>query len=393
MAETLVGIARVYDEAGNVDAAMESYERALSLYSKQRSLRHRSGVASTLTTMGVLNFRKKDWNVAMACFEEALVILQSLEVDGNRGEEIGDIYQWQGNIKRETGDYQSALALFTEAFYTTTLKYGKMHPRVGRIHQSMAIIHDDLGDFKKSMEHYQTALKIRKRAVSKATKSDDIKAFEVATVEELAVAETLMCMGNVYRVLEEFSKAYDCYLENSLIMRLDVTALLGSAFLSTNGILGLLIGDEESVDSVNILYNRLMMTLDMARRVELQGKESLISGEESDATFDDNEEKSHRSEQVAECLYDVGVISASRYLKQLDSGIGIRTDQIVQRREEALSCFEEVITIRQEVSSLLCTVCIMMVFIFLEMFITFISLTLPFAPTSHASIPAHQRTR
>ena len=352
MAETLVGMARLYDEAGNLDAAVESYEKALSLYSKQRSLRHRSGVASTLTTMGIINFRRKEWDIAMASFEEALVILQSLEVDGNKGEQIGDIYQWQGNIERETGDYQSALALFTEAFYTTTLKYGKMHPRVGRIHQSMAIIHDDLGDFQKSLEHYKMALKIRKRAVSKATKSDDIKAFEVATVEELAVAETLMCMGNVYRVMDQFSKAYDCYLENSLIMRLDVTALLGSAFLSTNGILGLLIGDDGTAGAVNILYNRLMMTLDMARRVELQGKESLIVGDESDSSFTDNDSKFHLSEQVADCLYDVGIISASRYLKQLDEDTSIRTDQIVKIREEALSCFEEVISIRQEVCSL-----------------------------------------
>jgi hypothetical protein len=97
-----------------------------------------------------------------------------------------------------------------------------------------------------------------------------------------------------------------------------------------------------------------MMTLDMARRVELQGKESLITGNESDSSFNDNEQKYHRSEQVAECLFDVGVISASRYLKQLDNDTSIRTDQIVQRREEALSCFEEIISVRQEVSPLLC---------------------------------------
>ena len=211
----MVGLARVYGGGGDIDLAIENFERALSFYSRHCSVRHRSGVASTLTCCGVIHFRKKEWGVAMACFDEALEILQSLEVDGNNGEEIGDIYQWQGNIKRETGDYQSALALFTEAFYTITLKYGKMHPRVGRIHQSMAIIQDDLGYHDKSLEHYKMALKIRKRAM---THTEDAKAFEVATVEALAVAETLMCMGNVYRVLEDFSEAYACYFENALIM-------------------------------------------------------------------------------------------------------------------------------------------------------------------------------
>jgi len=342
-------MARVYDEAGRLEAAMETYEKALSFYSKQRSLRHRSGVASTLTTMGTINVRKKEYDVAMACFDEALTILQALEVDGNRGEQIGEIYQWQGNVLRETGDCQSALALYTEAFYTTTLKYGKMHPRLGRIHQSMAIIYDDLGDFDESLNHYEMALKIRKRAVSKSARPDDVKALEVATVEELAVAETLMCMGNVYRALEDFSKAYECYLDNALIMRLDVTALLDSAFLSTSGILGLLVGDEGSIGAVDILYNRLMMTLDMARRVDLEGKESLIIGNESDSSLKDNAIKFHRSEQVADCLYDVGVISASRYLQNLDNDTSIRADQMIQRREEALSCFEEVIAIRKEV--------------------------------------------
>ena len=242
MAETLIGLARVYDGGGDIDLAIENYERALSFYSKHCSLRHRSGVASTLTRCGVIHFRKTEWGVAMACFNEALEILQSLEVDGNNGEEVGDIYQWQGNIKRETGDFESALTLFTEAFYIITLKYGKLHPRVGRIHQNMAIIHDDLGDHCKSLEHYKMALKIRKRAMAH---TEDANAFEVATVEALDVADTLMCMGNVYRVLKDFSGAYDCYFQNALIMRVDVTALLGEAHLSTGGILGILTGDAD----------------------------------------------------------------------------------------------------------------------------------------------------
>jgi hypothetical protein len=193
------------------------------------------------------------------------------------------------------------------------------------------------------------ALKIRKRAMAN---TEDVKAFEVGTVEALAVAETLMCMGNVYRVLEDFSNAYDCYFENALIMRVDVTALLGEANLSTGGILGILMGDadEGSIGAVNVLYKALMMTLDMARRQELQGKESLlISVKECDLSPKDNEAKFMRSGQVAECLYDVGVISAARYLQKLDTDTSARFDQLVQQREEALSCFEEVISIRQEV--------------------------------------------
>ena len=135
-------------------------------------------------------------------------------------------------------------------------------------------------------------------------------------------------------------------------MRVDVTALLGEANLSTGGILGILMGDtdEGSIGAVNILYSRLMMTLDMARRLELQGKESLISGRECDLSSGDNDAKKVlRSEQVAECLYDVGVISASRYLQKLDTDTSARFDQLVEQREEALSCFDEVISIRQEV--------------------------------------------
>ena len=86
----------------------------------------------------------------------------------------------------------------------------------------------------------------------------------------------------------------------------------------------------------------------MARRLELQGKESLISGEESDLSLSE-EAKFLQSEQVAECLYDVGVISASRYLQKLDTDTNARFDQLMQQREEAFSCFEEVISIRQEV--------------------------------------------
>ena len=86
----------------------------------------------------------------------------------------------------------------------------------------------------------------------------------------------------------------------------------------------------------------------MARRLELQGKESFISGEESDLSLSE-EAKFLQSEQVAECLYDVGVISASRYLQKLDTDTNARFDQLMQQREEAFSCFEEVISIRQEV--------------------------------------------
>ena len=142
--------------------------------------------------MGIIHFRQREWSAAASCFDEAHAIFQSLEVNGNKSEEIGEILQWLGNVKREMGEPDKALALFSEAFYIITLKYGNIHPRVGRIHQSLAIIFDDMGDYNNSISHYSKALDIRRSAAVAVQKCDEGLVFMVATIEELAVAETLL---------------------------------------------------------------------------------------------------------------------------------------------------------------------------------------------------------
>ena len=351
MAETLVGMATVNDCHGDVDNATINYERALSFYSKDRSLRHRNGVAETLMTMGIIYFRRKHWDIAAANFEEAMEILESLDVDGSKAEDIGDIFQWLGNIRRNEGESESALAFFTEALYVITLKFGKCHSRVGRVHQNIAIIYDDLRDFNASLSHYKEALKVRIRAAALAAKSTDLRHFEVATLEELAVAETLQCMGNVYRVTQDYERAYGCYSESAFIARLDVCALLRSNVLAVDRVMDLSRGDEAdegTASAVEILHDRLMKALEMARKLELQESEHIDDGKDESENDSLRDETISRKEQIAGILYDVGVISGAKFLLAIESHTYGKESYFLEEREKAHKCFKEVVLIRKE---------------------------------------------
>ena len=147
LGSALSGMASIHIARSSPSESMLCYERALSYYSRSnRSRRHAAGVARTLTAMGVLHFRLREWDSAWSCFEEGLGLLRDLYGDdAEETDEVGDVLQWMGNVRREMGRQQEAMGLFSDSLYVKVLLRGKSHPDVGRIHHSMGVVHDDLG--------------------------------------------------------------------------------------------------------------------------------------------------------------------------------------------------------------------------------------------------------
>lgn len=88
--------------------------------------------------------------------------------------QVGDLLQWMGSIRREMGMQQEVISLFTEALSNKTIIHGKNHTDVGLIHQSMGIVHDDLLEFDKSLDHYNEALRIRRANLKDAKKEKSV---------------------------------------------------------------------------------------------------------------------------------------------------------------------------------------------------------------------------
>ena len=397
MAETLHGMSFVHEWRNQSTEAMLCYERALSFYSRQRSQRHMKGVAKTLGSMGILHFHLKEYNPALSCFNEALELWrilhqsqhQSLEDDvlGNsnikngtmehsvngdddstvysydssrRGlaglDEVGDLLQWMGNIRRELGMQTEAISLFTEALYNKIVIHGKDHPDVGLIHQSMGIVHDDLMEFDKSMEHYNEALRIRRANLKNAKRFESQKqiisqqigvnsieqkvpsvipvpTFNLwVTNKELAVAETLQCIGNVCRAWDDHEKAFTFYLENTSIHRNHVLALASvqdnnnetitqtKQFMMMNDILSVMKRGTDGATAISFFYETLMLSLRTSRQLVSKIEEQMETNLNQDLTLEefDHEQLLELQKQASSVLADIGMIHGAQYLYDIE---------------------------------------------------------------------------
>ncbi len=188
-ARILTSLGAVFRFLGENQKALESYTMALSL---QRAANDRQYEAITLNCLGEFYYYVGDQLKAQEYYEEALKACQSLGDVSGETEVLGNL----GVTYRVLGEPQKALQYFSRALPTTT--------RLGRsyIHQHMARVYYEMGDFEKALDSYEHALQIR---------------------QELGIAAewTLLGIGTVYRSLGQPEKALESY--NQALSRLRVT--------------------------------------------------------------------------------------------------------------------------------------------------------------------------
>ena len=214
---------------GNLDNAIEYWERSLTIY---QEIGHKDGVAAVLGNIGVAYWEQGDNLKAIMYYKKSLKIEKEL---GNKGGNattlinIGSIYFDQGddlqalkyyqkgvNIASEVGD-QKSIAIGLSNVGLIYLERGdnvqalKSFKRALRIHEEMEDNHgiafslNGIGDVYRNKEEYDKALGLYEKAKAKAIAGD----FRA----QLSLA--LNGIGEVYKAKGEYQKALG-YSQNAL---------------------------------------------------------------------------------------------------------------------------------------------------------------------------------
>jgi len=154
-ATLLAYVASIQEEAGDLDGALQSYERALSIAEATLGKEH-SRVAAALSDLGGIHDSRGDYVRAVEFLERGLLLRE--QTVGPRHPSVGQslhalarVYTNLENYDEAETRYLRALALFTEAF-------GLDHPHIPRILDNLGRMEASRGRLDKSAEYIQRAL-------------------------------------------------------------------------------------------------------------------------------------------------------------------------------------------------------------------------------------------
>ena len=342
MGGVLSRVASVYGCKNEMADAMLCYEKALTFFSRCRCENHIQEISKTLASMGELHVTLKEFDSALSCFNEALVMLRS--IDDASDEVVADLLLVMGNVRREMGDLNGALELFSESLYSKVVIYGKSHPEVGFIHHIIGVAFCDKQDFQQAIMHFEKALKIRKNAIAHVQswlplndKSGRIQS------RELEASESLEFMGKVYETLNDLTSSFSYYEESTNIHHnhlLDLAAS-DSLTLTTSDIVMAMDSEPEDAGTlIEEIYSHLHDAIQIGFRLCPIGRifKSALTLEDMVAV----------EGQMAEILYDMGLIRGAQFLYQMATvdDIDIVQDFTIDRKCFT-SHFENSITLRK----------------------------------------------
>jgi len=192
------GMARSYNNIGNIMAEQGKYTEALSYYNKSleigNQISDKSSMANTLISMGIIYYDQGNALQSLALFEEAL------ELNSERGDirdmgrinnNIGVIYHEQGNYKLAEEYFNNALILFEQA--------GEK--------RGMASSLNNIGDLYASQGKYEEALPYNMRSLE----------MREALGDRRGMANCYNVIGDNQSKQGNFAEALNCYLHSAEI--------------------------------------------------------------------------------------------------------------------------------------------------------------------------------
>lgn len=344
MGGVLSRIAAVYEHTNDKSDAMLCYEKALSFYSKGQSRNHLQGIAKTLASMGELHFSLKEYDSSLSCFNESLLMLRSM--DQNSDEVAANLLIVMGNVRKDMGELNEALELFSEALYSKTVLYGKSHPEVAFIHQVIGIAYCEKPDFQKALSHFEDALKIRKDAV--ALLQEHLYANDKSgriQARELEVSESLEAIARVYETLDDLDTSFIFFEESASIHHNHLLDLVcsESCVMMISDVFNSLQTDPDSECFLDDVYDHLKAIAEIGLR--------LCPLSRIFKTKLDMEDLIEIEGQVAEILLDMGTIQGAKFLLKMDQ-IDLEVENVSaidvsSERKQAILHFEDSVTLRK----------------------------------------------
>ncbi|WP_261224258.1 tetratricopeptide repeat protein [Ancylothrix sp. D3o] len=150
-AETLSGMASIYNSMGNKVQSVETYNQALKLYEE---LNDKIAIADTLNSVGLLNADLGKFDPALEAYQQALSLYKESKDKGGEAytlNNMGVVYDAKSEYQKALDAYNQALPLWREmgekGVQATTLN-------------NIGAIYDSLGQYQQALESYNQALEI-----------------------------------------------------------------------------------------------------------------------------------------------------------------------------------------------------------------------------------------
>ena len=187
---------------GDLDNALSLYSKALCIY---RTLGEEVGwsqgnvinVTSTLKIIGMAYTKRSDWESAMKCYEEAMELLVSLKMQ--KTVEAASLFTRMGGVFYRKHKYDEAMSHYKNAYKVTIKALGiKSHPDVASILHFIGIVHQKQSRLHEAMTCYQESIQIYRLTLGP---------------DNPAKAATIVYIGSIHFSQKRYDDAMACYKE------------------------------------------------------------------------------------------------------------------------------------------------------------------------------------
>lgn len=160
------------------------------------------GVAAVLNDVGVVQLRRKEFEIALRCFDDTMEVWRAQLEDGH--EFIGETLVNMGELNGAKMDFAAAVENYVEAIDIFKDKRGATDISVAYVYTKLGETLVRLEEYNNAVEAYQQCLSIRTLALG---------------TESLQVASVNSDLGSVYHILGQHEKAKECLEESLRVMK------------------------------------------------------------------------------------------------------------------------------------------------------------------------------
>ena len=158
IARTLQNIAKVMDQAGNLNAAITMMQSTVAMQRKLRGTQPHPDLAEVINDLGFLLQEHGDYDAAEALLQEAIVMKRRLL--GAKHPEIATGLNNLAFLLQDKGDLVRAEATYREALQMQRELLGDIHPDVANTLNNLAFVQDDKGDLAGALVTEREALRV-----------------------------------------------------------------------------------------------------------------------------------------------------------------------------------------------------------------------------------------
>lgn len=217
VAATIYNAGQTHHQRGQLSEAMRLYQEFLRIAQQRLGVYHRD-VATMLKCMAQIHHEQKEYGPAAELYEQALRVGKAAL--GTYHPEVASTLNKLGNLHYERGDMESALRVYQEGLQVERAVLDTYHPNI-------VVTLTNIGQIHKLRGEHQAALRLYKEAVSVQRHSLGASHPNIAT--------TLSSIALIHYQTRAYTKALDVYQEALRIRRdafgdvhLDVASTLNS---------------------------------------------------------------------------------------------------------------------------------------------------------------------